>query len=46
MISDGSRKKKKKTARELADEDWSGDDLEAVDWSGAWKSPIEEVQRR
>lgn len=46
MISDGSRKKKKKTARELADEDWSGDDLEEVDWSGAWKSPIQEVQRR
>lgn len=46
MISDGSRKQKKKTARELADEDWSGDDLEEVDWSGAWKSPIQEVQRR
>lgn len=46
MISDGSRKQKKKTARELADEGWSGDDLEEVDWSGAWKSPIQEVQRR
>lgn len=45
MMSDGSRKQKK-TAREVADEDWSADDLEEVDWSGAWKSPIEEVQRR
>lgn len=38
MLNDGSRKQKK-TAREVADEDWSGDDLEQVDWSGARKSP-------
>lgn len=46
MMSDGSRKQKKKTARELADEDWSGNDLEEVNWSGVGKSRIEEVQRR
>lgn len=45
MKSNGSRKQKK-TAREVADEDWSADDVEEVDWSGAWKSPIEAVQRR
>lgn len=38
MPSDGSRKQKKTAARVVADEDWSGDDLEQVDWNGAWKS--------
>lgn len=36
LMSDGSRKQKE-TPRELADEDWSADDLEEVVWSGAWK---------
>lgn len=42
MISDGSRKQRKTAAaaaaaREVFDEDWSADDLEEVEWSGAWK---------
>ena len=45
LMSNGSRKQKK-TPGEPATNDWSADDLEEVNWSGAWKSPFEEVQRR